>query len=170
VQFLPWGWLRDARGGQFDLEKDFADLIRVINRWRHKNGLLWNMPTRFWGRIGPMTETFGIIAGLQEMLLQSWDGHIHVFPVWPKDVDCEFETLRAEGAFLVSARQENGQIGPVLIESLAGERVSLVNPWPQSKTRITQEDNSQVILEETSATLAFDTIKGKRYRVEPAEQ
>src|SRR5512141_200585 len=51
---------------------------------------------------------FGAAAALQEMLLQSYAGFIEVFPAIPaawKDVS--FTTLRAEGAFLVSAKKIN---------------------------------------------------------------
>ncbi len=50
---------------------------------------------------------FAFASGLQEMLLQSYAGVIEIFPAVPvgwKDVS--FKTLRAEGAFLVSAEKE----------------------------------------------------------------
>lgn len=58
---------------------------------------------------------------VQDMLLQSWGGKIRVFPALP-DVwqDVEFENLRAEGAFLVSACRKNGITQSVSIKSLAG--------------------------------------------------
>ena len=170
MQFFPWGWLRDVRGGQFVPERDFDELIQIINRWRHKNGLLWPMPTRFWGRQGPMTEILGILAPLQEMMLQSWEKNIRIFPVWPKNVNAEFEKLRAEGAFLVSAAHKDGNTENVVIESLIGTRCSLINPWPDLVVQITLEGTDEIILEEKADNLIFDTHKGKIYRIEPLDK
>ena len=80
----------------------------------------------------PMTleAGFASAAALMEMLLQSWGGKIRVFPAvpefWP---DVYFEKLRAEGAFLVTARRDNGQTQFVEILSEAGETCRLRNPF-----------------------------------------
>jgi len=59
---------------------------------------------------------------LQDMLLQSWGGKISVFPAVPKAwAEAVFHDLRAEGAFLVSARREGGKTAWVHVKSLAGE-------------------------------------------------
>ncbi len=170
IQFLPWSLMRDVRGGQFVPSRDFDELIQLIKRWRHMNGLLWPMPTRFWGRQGPMTEILGIIAPLQEMLLQSWDGSIRIFPAWPNDVDADFVRFRAEGAFLVSASQTDGCIGNVTIESLAGSRCTLASPWPDSPVRVIEEDSGNIILDGQLDAVIFDTQKEKVYRIESMNQ
>lgn len=52
---------------------------------------------------------FAFAAGIQEMLLQSYAGYIEIFPAVPVEwKDISFTDLRAEGAFLVSAKKENG--------------------------------------------------------------
>ena len=38
-----------------------------------------------YGRAGEMGEILGIVAPLQEMMLQSWDGALRIFPAWPKE-------------------------------------------------------------------------------------
>ena len=62
------------------------------------------------------------VQPIHDMLLQSWEGVIRVFPAVP-DVwqDVVFHNLRAEGAFLVSAVRGDGQTLWVRIKSLAGE-------------------------------------------------
>jgi hypothetical protein len=63
------------------------------------------------------------------MLLQSWSDPakdepvlIRVFPAVPAEwKEIEFRDLRAEGAFLVSAKRVGGQTQWVKIKSLAGE-------------------------------------------------
>jgi hypothetical protein len=48
-------------------------------------------------------ETCGVTLALNEMLLQSHEGALRFFPVWPGHRSASFETLRTSGAFLVSA-------------------------------------------------------------------
>ena len=56
------------------------------------------------------------------MLLQSWGGKIRIFPAVPDSwQDVVFHDLRAEGAFLVSAKRKNGKTEWIKIKSLAGE-------------------------------------------------
>jgi len=75
---------------------------------------------------------FAAAAGLQEMLLQSYSGTIRIFPAVPAEwKDVSFKTLRAEGAFLISAERKGGQTqfveilaekgGTLRLESLFGD-------------------------------------------------
>jgi alpha-L-fucosidase 2 len=64
---------------------------------------------------------FAFAAGLQEMLLQSYAGFIEVFPAVPgawKNIS--FNTLRAEGGFLISAKKVNGKISEIKISAPNG--------------------------------------------------
>ncbi len=73
---------------------------------------------------------YGAAAGLQEMLLQSYAGFIEVFPAIPaawKDVS--FKTLRAEGAFLVSAKKVDGKVSQLQIRSEKTGSVKLKLPF-----------------------------------------
>jgi hypothetical protein len=64
---------------------------------------------------------FAFAAGVQEMLLQSHAGFIELFPAVPDGwKDVSFQTLRAEGAYLVSAVRQNGLIKSVTITSEKG--------------------------------------------------
>lgn len=61
-------------------------------------------------------------TAIHEMLLQSWNGIIRVFPAVPSAwQEASFHHLRTEGAFLVSAMRQNGQTQFVTVTSLAGE-------------------------------------------------
>jgi len=89
------------------------------------------LPNGLWGCGGnPCIEsTLSIANNIQDMLIQSWSdptkeepGAIRVFPAVPAEwKDIEFRDLRAEGAFLVSAKRTGGQTQWVRIKSLAGE-------------------------------------------------
>ena len=64
------------------------------------------------------------------MLLQSHKNFIEVFPALPKDwKDVSFKTLRAEGAFLISAKKENGVAMEVKIRSEAGGILRIKLPF-----------------------------------------
>lgn len=78
---------------------------------------------------------FGFAAGLQEMLLQSHAGFIDLFPAIPLDwKDISFRQLRAEGAFLVSAKKKNGQFEEIVIVSEQGGAAKLKLPFEQYTT------------------------------------
>lgn len=107
-------------------------------------------PNTMYAEIGlPVMETplHGATA-IQEMLLQSWDERLHIFPAmpaaWP---DAQFHQLRAEGAYLVSARRALTSTEWVFIQSEVGGSVA-VNPniadaqWTASKG-VTVEDDGE---------------------------
>jgi len=73
---------------------------------------------------------FAAAAGLQEMLLQSYGGTIRVFPAIPAAwKEASFETLRAEGAFLVSAERKDRLTQSVEIFAENGGTLRLENPF-----------------------------------------
>jgi len=82
---------------------------------------------------------FGAAAALTEMLLQSWHGIVRVFPAVPAEwTEVGFERLRAEGAFIVSARMEKGDVSWVEIESEKGGPCCVENVF--GSARVTLED------------------------------
>lgn len=73
---------------------------------------------------------FAAAAGIQEMLLQSHTGVIRVFPAVPASwSEVAFTTLRAEGAFLVSALRRNGRTVAVEVRAERGGRCLLESPF-----------------------------------------
>jgi alpha-L-fucosidase 2 len=78
---------------------------------------------------------------IQEMLLQSWDGRIRVFPAAPKAwPEASFAGLRAEGAFLVDAARHGGRTAWIRVRSLKGEpcflQTDMTDPRPAAGQRI----------------------------------
>ncbi len=95
-----------------------------------------------------MESNLGYSAALPEMMLQSHQGFLEVFPAAPKDWrDVSFENLRARGAFLVSADMRRGIVREILITSERGGRARLKNPW------------------RWRGTIDLDTRAGGRYRL-----
>jgi len=73
---------------------------------------------------------------LSDMLLLGVGGVLRVFPCFPRRVPAAFHSLRAPGAFLVSAEKRGEEVDYVLVKSLAGRDLSIANPWPGEEMRI----------------------------------
>ena len=86
-------------------------------------------PNGLWYESPCIESTLAVANIIQDMLMQSWSdpakdvpGPIRIFPAVPSAwQDVEFHDLRAEGAFLVSAKRAGGRTQWVRIKSLAGE-------------------------------------------------
>ena len=80
---------------------------------------------------------FAFAAGVQEMLIQSHTGVIHIFPAIPESwKDVSYASLRTEGAFLVSAQQKDGKMQKVAITSDKGGICKLKNPFGPDQYQI----------------------------------
>ncbi len=75
-------------------------------------------------------------AAVNEMLLQSNEGKIRIFPAIPDGWSTSFRLL-ARGAFVVSSvREKEGAVPGIYIESLKGNECRVVNPWPDSSVTV----------------------------------
>lgn len=168
--FGPYGWsaLQRLRNGEFMADRDFPVFHKLIERWRHPNGMVWGMAIANYGHAGAWTESFGNIAPLQEMMLQSWDGTIRVFPAWPRDVDASFEDLRAQGAFLVSATWKNKAIDAITIKSERGARCRVGKPW-QSDIKVLDQKGKVVPVQHEQDSFSFATQIGGIYSIIKAD-
>lgn len=118
---------------------------------------------------GPVIETpLSAAQCVHDMVLQSWGGMIRVFPALPVQwQEVVFKDLRAEGAFLVSARREAGKLKWIRIKSLAGEPCLLETGERQSLKRASGWTAS--LQEEAEAVLGIDLPKGKEIVLVPAD-
>lgn len=103
---------------------------------------------------GGIEDCSAVPACLQEMLLQSYEGVIRLFPVWPEDRDARFGKLRGAGAFVISAERKDREVQYVVIESEKGRPCTIQNPWPGNN-----------ILVYRNGKLA-ETAEGERFTVE----
>lgn len=101
-------------------------------------------------------------SGMQEMLLQSHNGMITVFPAIPSDwKDVSFDRLRSIGAFVISASMRDGRLSTIKILAEKGGRLRIKLP---SGCRMACEENgrsfTQFIDLDTSEgeTLHFNTL------------
>jgi hypothetical protein len=115
--------------------------------------------------MGIWFENFALPVVINECLMQSWDGIIHLFPNWPREREAAFRSLRAVGAFLVSASLRGGEVRDLTIHSEAGGECRLRNPWP-GKT-IAVGDESTTTRLPAAAFVSFTTAPGHTYVLQP---
>jgi alpha-L-fucosidase 2 len=105
-----------------------------------------------------------LVCILNEMMLQSHGGIIRVFPSVPKRIkDCSFSSLRAEGAFLVSARRRDGRTERVEVRSLTGGRCTVRIFGLGDTSRVDIAGGGGKVVETEGDTWSFDTQEGDEY-------
>ena len=119
---------------------------------------------------GGMLENIGATAAVNEMLLQSHGGVMRFFPVWdaPALGPASFTTLRAYGAFLVSAAVDAaGAVAPVALASEVGGDVVFETPWGGGGTpRVADGSGAAVPVATVSAgVFSFPTSAGTTYTI-----
>ena len=67
-------------------------------------------------------------TALNEMALQSHQGTVRIYPAWDMRLNCAYENLRADGAFLVSAAVENGRVRYARVFSEKGGKLRVCYP------------------------------------------
>lgn len=110
--------------------KTFAEAFVLRNGFHCNGDQSGKGHSKFTYRPFTLEGNFAFAAGLNEMLLQSHTGTIRVFPAIPESwKEVSFSTLRAAGAFLVSATMKDGRVATVVIESETGAIPVVKCPW-----------------------------------------
>jgi hypothetical protein len=140
-----------------------ADLVNKLDaaikaQWRSSNLTV--------AQSGGGIETSGTVEAVDSMFMQSVSGTIRVFQDadWPATRDGSFTRLRAKGAFLVSAAQAGGKVGPVTLGSEAGGTVRIKNPWPTGAVSVTT-GGTAVPFTNSGGVISFATTAGTSYTV-----
>ncbi len=148
---------KDGEGAAKDLNI-FAKAFCSINSFHLNGDQTKSGYSKFTYRPFTLEGNFAFASGLQEMLLQSYAGFIDVFPAVPASwQNISFSTLRAEGAFLVSAKKENGQVSQVKITSEKDGVAKLKLPF---KTWAIASKKGAKIIESQSGMLSIKFEKG----------
>jgi alpha-L-fucosidase 2 len=104
---------------------------------------------------------FAFASGVQEMLLQSQNGLIKIFPAIPKQWEnVSFQKLRAEGAFVISAEKKGDKRMTLKIFSENGGKIKIKNPF-NGKFRINGKDSSNYLRDDN--IIIIDTVKGETF-------
>lgn len=111
---------------------DPRKILRSLRAMYDSHGL----PNKLLNFGGGGIENVSPAACVSEMLMQSHEGVVRLFPCWPETMDARFGSLRAVGAFLVSAELKGGVVSGVTILSETGGDVTILNPWPGRDVRV----------------------------------
>jgi alpha-L-fucosidase 2 len=131
-----YGWSRAAAASLYAVLGEGDNAIAQIHG--HMADKRFVRPNTMYIEGSPVIEC-SIILGrsLQDMLLQSHNNLIRIFPAVPSTWDeAVFHDLLTEGAFLVSAARKNGVTQWVRIKSLAGEPCR-INPGLAGEVKAT---------------------------------
>lgn len=141
----------------------FTDWEKVHEK---TDGIRTHIPSDYF--LHPYFESISnIMTGINEMLLQSYDGVIRVFPATPENYTAAF-TLKAIHGYCVSAEEVEGDIRFIAIHSEHGGICRVENPWNKERVQITSSGNFLSYSDE-KGVLQFQTEKGKDYIITRAE-
>ncbi|GHH43161.1 hypothetical protein FHS35_000490 [Streptomyces umbrinus] len=113
---------------------------------------------------GPVIETpLSASQSLHDMLCQSWDGVVRVFPAVPDSwADVTLHDFRTQGAFLVSAVRSGGVTSFVRVRSLAGEPLRLRHGLTGGRVTAVLDDGTRARTHTADdGTLAVELPKGR---------
>lgn len=184
-------------GGDPALLETCRNTLAALDLWQQGNSLSWVYPAAI--RVGMLDaverlethlrspaglrdnltvaqaygglETCGAAAAINEMLLQSHDGILRIFPVWPAERAASFTNLRARGAFLVSASLIAGCVDTIQVTSERGGTLRIDNPWRGRHRAIAHDLDTQQPLQEFDAAtreIIITTVPGQRVQLTPA--
>ncbi|WP_434036653.1 glycosyl hydrolase family 95 catalytic domain-containing protein [Formosa sp. 4Alg 33] len=108
--------------------------------------------------------SFGVTAGITEMLIQSNEGYIELLPALPSEwADGTFNGVMARGAFEFDFSWKNNKINTVSILSKAGTTCKIKMP---SNVKIMSNGKSVRFKKRANQIIEFNTDKGQTYTFE----
>ncbi len=102
------------------------------------------VPHQRFNDFGHYTEQFGVGMAISELLMQSVDDIIRIFPALIPGTKASFTDLRAQGGFLVSAEGSVENVSGLQITSLYGGQLRLLSPWPKIEAGRNDQNYSSV--------------------------
>ncbi len=116
----------------------------------------FGLPNRLFRHHGGGIEHLTMVpATVNEMLMQSYEGVIRLFPCWNKKSAASFENLRADGAFLVSAENKDGKITSLKIKSLKGRMCNV--ECADIKCVVRESDKKEIPSVRKGNVVSFET-------------
>jgi alpha-L-fucosidase 2 len=153
-----YSWLGNIKARAFD-GKGAAEALKIfstdfcLKNSFHVNGdQSGTGKSKFTYRPFTLEGNFAFASGIQEMLIQSHTGVVRLFPAIPDEwKEVNFTTLRTEGAFLVSARMEKGEVTTVDITSEKGGELKIDNPFKNAafNCSVTYKENGSILVVNT---------------------
>ena len=128
----------------------------------HRNIKEFALPNRLFRHHGGGIEHLTTVpATINEMLMQSYEGVIRLFPCWNKNSAASFENLRADGAFLVSAENKGGKVISLKIKSLKGRACNV--ECSDIKSVVRESDKTEIEYIRNGDTVSFETQADETY-------
>ena len=94
------------------------------------------------------------------------EGFLRFFPGWPLGEAASFSTLRAVGAFLVSAKVDAaGSVSGVVVRSERGENCTILNPFAAPPKVEDSAGRSVTVRGIAGGKFEFATAAGVDYRL-----
>ena len=131
-----YSWLGNLKARAMDGEgaaealRIFSECFCLRNTFHANGDQTKSGKSKFHYRPFTLEGNFAFASGINEMLIQSHTGTVQIFPAIPESWrDVSFKTLRAVGAFLVSAEMKDGKVVRVEIVSETGGPLQMHNPF-----------------------------------------
>lgn len=165
--------LQAARLGMLDLEA----FKRHVAYCLLPNGTATDRTLQAGGRLGDETdfafhdkmgiwlENFALPAVINECMLQSYTDTLRLFPNWPDQGTAQFTSLRAMGAFLVSAEKRDGQVTFFEVLSEKGGVLKVYTPWNKGALVVKNGKKQRL----TGRLITVDTKPGDTLRFTPGK-
>ena len=157
------GWVYSHKSSLYARTKDGDKAYEMVE------GLITdcafpNLFTKLWN-IFQIDASFGITAGMAEMLLQSHEGYIEPLAALPSSWACgSYTGLVARGNFEVSAVWEEGTAKTFNILSKAGGTASVKYPSITNATVVRNSDGKQVsVTTKGKDIISFETETNETY-------
>jgi alpha-L-fucosidase 2 len=108
--------------------------------------------------------SFGVTAGITEMLLQSHQGYLHFLPALPSDWSAgRFKGVCARGGFELDYSWENSNLVKVDVLSKTGNTCAIKT---NKRLKVTSGGKKVSSSLPKNGIVTFATSKGKRYTIE----
>ena len=141
-----------------------GNLLMCICNWRDEPDSLRWFDDR---KVFQIEANIGIVASIQELLLQDRRGLLRILPALPEQLpEGEVAGLRTRGGFEVSLSWHNSRLSNLRILSLRGERCRLKSFTTDCNLAL-QRLGETSILSPTEGIVEFETKPGETYLLNP---
>jgi hypothetical protein len=167
-QTLPQGFMQEGVWNDGS-----TDIWVTCDPWLIRDGVRTEEKARLLRRYFDTTSpecNANVMTAIQEMLLQSYDGIIHVFPSMPGAWGDTAFRLHAVGGFVVTAERRRGKVLHVQVESKCGRMCRVANPWSDFHVAVQQEGIGEPLVVTADGVVEFPTAPGGTYLVRLAGQ
>jgi alpha-L-fucosidase 2 len=149
----------NARARLGEADKALEAYQKILADRTFPNLLTWQPPFQVDG-------TFGALAGVVEMLLQSHEGSIELLPALPAAWDKgSYEGLVARGNFVVDIEWTRGQARRASVTARSGGLCQLAYPGIESARIVDSNGKRVTLVHQTEGSVAFETQVGERYQI-----